>query len=278
MAAWTAIIWFIAGCAGIQPTPPEGPSLPGLYDGQYDNNTILVNPREMSLAQVIDSLYTVRTEVTFQTDKDDRTVKQSLRGMAVALFGRYLLTLKHVVSIDRLAVETPLGPAVLPATKVAEHIFLEYHGEGYELECVLMDKGADLAVFRLPDGLSLRSFPYRIGNSDELQLGNFVYLVGNPMNFGINVREGIVSSLSAPAVVSKVNSVAKNAFMVSNGLNPGDSGAPVIAIRDGVYELVGISQGSFLASQRLGWVIRINNILPRIQSPQGSRPVVSACH
>ncbi|HJM42995.1 MAG TPA: hypothetical protein QF870_06700, partial [Nitrospinota bacterium] len=87
-----------------------------------------------------------------------------------------------------------------------------------------------------------------------------------------NVRESIVSSLNAPRVITKVDPIAANAFMVSNGLNPGDSGTPVIAIRDGSYELVELSQGSFIRSQRLGWVIRINTVLQRIRSSLGSNP------
>ena len=141
----------------------------------------------------------------------------------------------------------------------------------------MADKSIDVALFRLPPGLTLKSFPYRIGNSDDLEVGNYIYLVGNPMNFGINVREGIVSSLKAPRVVTEVDSIAANAFMVSNGLNPGDSGTPVIAIRDGEYELVGLSQGSFIRSQRLGWVIRINTVLRRIKTSLGS-PLLALRH
>ncbi|MBI2175419.1 MAG: hypothetical protein HYU35_01665 [Parcubacteria group bacterium] len=93
------------------------------------------------------------------------------------------------------------------------------------------------------------------------------------MNVGINVREGIVSSLKVPEIVSAADVVTANAFMVSNGLNPGDSGAPVLGIRDGVYELVGLSQGTFVAYQRMGWVIRINTFVTRLASQVDLRRV-----
>ncbi len=272
MIAWTAIALFVVGCAGVQTSlrQEQDPSLSRMYDGHYDNNTFLVNLREMSLARIIESLYAVRTEVTFRTKEDGRLVKADLTGTAVVLFGKYLLTVEHVVSLEEMAAVTPFGRVVIPATKVSERTFLEHDSKRYELERLVVDNDMDVALFRLPEGLSLKSFPYRMGNSDDLQVGNFVYLVGNPMNIGINVREGIVSSLKAPAIVSRLNAVAENAFMVSNGLNPGDSGTPVIAIRDGVYELVGLSQGTFQTSQRLGWAIRINNILRRIEAGLGS--------
>jgi len=57
------------------------------------------------------------------------------------------------------------------------------------------------------------------------------------------MREGVVSSLQAPDIVSGAASKKENAFMISRSLAPGDSGSPVIAIRDGKYEIVGLAQG-----------------------------------
>lgn len=271
LAIWTAIAWFLVGCAGVRSASPPVPStpLPSMRDGHYDNNTFLVNPQRMNLARIIESLYPLRTEVQFRVGEEGKVLKRSLKGTGVALFGKYLLTVEHVVSVENATLTTPFGEVALRATKVDERTYLEHGGRSYPLERLVVDKDVDVALFRIPAEIRLRSFPYRIGNSDDLQVGNFVYLIGNPMNFGINVREGIVSSLRAPQAVSQVHSIAENAFMVSNGLNPGDSGAPVIAIRDGDYELVGLSQGSFTSSQRLGWVIRVNTLLRRIQASLG---------
>jgi S1-C subfamily serine protease len=272
----TLIAWFMVGCAGV----PGGVhqkrafSVPQSNDGRYDNNTFLVDSQAMSLSRIIESLYTVRTEVEFRVDANGQLFKRDLKGTGVVLFGKYLLTVEHVTRLESPTVKTPIGKVKVESTKVSERTFLDYKGKSYPLERLVVDKEIDVALFRLPEGLGLVSFPYQIGNSDDLQVGNFVYLIGNPMNFGINVREGIVSSLKAPNVVREVDSIAENAFMVSNGLNPGDSGTPVIAIRDGQYELVGLSQGSFIRSQRLGWVIRINTVLRRIQASIETRVAV----
>ncbi|MFQ5913928.1 MAG: trypsin-like peptidase domain-containing protein [Nitrospinota bacterium] len=273
LAIWTAVALFLAGCAGFQTAAQPDPavSVSAQRDGLYDNNTFLVNPQAMSLSRIMESLYSVRTEVQFRSDEDGRVFKKSLNGTGVVVFDKYLLTVEHVVSLDRVVVDTPFGEVPILASKVAEETYLEYRGKSYRLERLVTDRDVDVALFRLPQHLGLRSFPYRIGNSDDLEVGNFVYLIGNPMNYGINVREGIVSSLKAPKVINRVNSIADNAFMVSNGLNPGDSGTPVIAIRDGKYELVGLSQGSFTRSQRLGWVIRLKTLLRRIQVSFGNQ-------
>jgi hypothetical protein len=49
-------------------------------------------------------------------------------------------------------------------------------------------------------------------------------------------------------------------FTISNGVLPGDSGAPVLALRNGVPELVGIVQGT-IGTTRVGWAIKINSIM-----------------
>jgi len=57
--------------------------------------------------------------------------------------------------------------------------------------------------------------------------------------------------------------------MISNGVNPGDSGTPVIAIRDGQYELVGLSQGIFANTQSLSWALKINPIVSKLKEQVG---------
>ena len=129
-----------------------------------------------------------------------------------------------------------------------------------KMKAIYMDHKNDIALFELPKDVAVSSFPYPFGNSDDLRLGNFTYVVGFPRGLIVNAREGIVSALSAPEEVASIEAVAKNAFMISNGLNPGDSGTPVLAIRDGEYEFVGLAQGTIFGNQRLSWPIRINAI------------------
>ena len=148
-----------------------------MYDDQYDNNTFLVKTRQMRLSRIIESLHTIQTEVTFRANQGGRLIKHNVKGTAVALFGRFLLTVEHVVSMDKMTADTPFGRVILPAKKVSQRTVLEHSGRRYELEPLVIDKAMDVALFRLPEGLSLKSFPYRIGNSDDLQVGNFIYTV-----------------------------------------------------------------------------------------------------
>jgi len=243
-----------------------------MLDGMYDNNPILVNQRVMEIQRMMDSVYFLHTDTEFKLE-DGEVITAELDGAGVCIYNRYILTVNHAVCQDTLQVEmlTPMGIQRIdvPAEKLSEHTYLKLADSRIALESVAKGKDDDIAIFAVPDGLHLNSFPYGIGNSDELKVGNFIYVIGNPMNYGINVREGIVSSMMPPEAISAILPRFENAFMISNGVNPGDSGTPVIAIRDGQYELVGLSQGIFTNAQNLSWAIKINPIINRLNEGVG---------
>lgn len=91
-------------------------------------------------------------------------------------------------------------------------------------------------------------------------MGTFLYVGGNPFDCGINVREGIVSSLVGLEGIEEISAKRNDLFVISNGVVPADSGAPVLGLRDGIPELVGIVQGT-MGSTRIGWAIKINPIM-----------------
>lgn len=255
-----AALALLLGCAAsFEPRAPSRGYLSQLRDGLYDNNTFLVDPKAMRLEGISKAMQIVVTETEFRTPEGE-TIKRKTEGIGTVLSNRYLLTVDHVVSNYELSIMTPLGKLVRPAEKLKETTYLKQGDRLTPLKALVRERKADVAFFLLPDGVNLPSFPYGIGNSDELQVGNYIYIVGNPLNYGPNVREGIVSAIEAPAAIRQVDANEKNAFMVSNGLNPGDSGGPVVAIRDGKFELVGLAQGTFANTQKMSWVIRINTI------------------
>jgi S1-C subfamily serine protease len=242
--------------------------LTSMLDGKYDNYPILVNQGLMQIQKIIESVYFLHTDTEFKLE-DGEVITTELDSAGVLILDSFILTVNHAVSHDSLQVEmvTPAGVQTIdvPAEKLSEHTYLNLNGSRIRLEELTKGKEDDIAIFKVPDGLKLASFPYKIGNSDDLRVGHFIYVIGNPMNYGINVREGIVSSMIAPEAISAVLPRFENAFMISNGVNPGDSGTPVIAIRDGQYELVGLSQGIFTNAQNLSWAIKINPIIEKLK-------------
>ncbi|MFQ5913348.1 MAG: serine protease [Nitrospinota bacterium] len=232
-------------------------------DGGYDYNTLFVDGHKANLDRVLSSMVALESIAEFET-LDGHISPTRDRATGIVIFQRFILTVDHAVTSYELTASVPNGTVVVPAKKLRQETRIVLNGQKHRLHALLRDRDNDIALFRLPGKLRLPSFPYGIGNSNDLKIGNFIYVVGNPMNMGLNVREGIVSNLRAPEIIHALSAVPANTFMVSNGLNPGDSGAPALAIRDGEFELVGLTQGTFLMGQRLGWVLRINAIMDKI--------------
>lgn len=263
MVLLIAFIFLMSSCASNPAKNGMALFFNDLHDGLYDNSALLVDHRQQSLDKIISSVYLLKSRGKFKTLEGVLAQAES-QGIGVAIGENIVITVDHVVSNYGLIKYTPFGSIEEPAEKLSEATYLSLDGKEIELETVLRDREADVAVFKAPRGLTLQPFPYAIGNSDELRMGNYIYLIGNPLSLGLNVREGIVSALAAPSKVQDIMVKPQTAFMISNGLNPGDSGGPVIAIRDGKYELVGLSQGTFVVSQRMGWALKINFIIEKI--------------
>ncbi len=255
---WALVLFasLVSGCVAAPAGPNAAVPRP---DGRYDNHAYLVDSSRMELSRVVSSIVTLVTRTSFAFP-DGTVFEKKLVGSGVVVGGRFVLTVEHTTGQHEIEIETPLGVMKIPVEKLGEKTYLRFAGKEHPLEALVRNREDDIALFEIPPGVRPPSFPYSLGDSDDFRVGNYIYVVGNPLNMGVNVREGIVSALRAPREVSRVEAKSENAFMVSNGLSPGDSGTPVIAIRDGRFEMVGLSQGTFLGGGRLGWVIRINAV------------------
>jgi S1-C subfamily serine protease len=227
-------------------------------DGEYDfNNNLLVDRH--ALDRVTHSMVTIRTQTLFETTPPSNRVARESTGLGIVV-GSYVLTLDHVVTQRNLEVTTPFGRVHLPAKKIEEKNYLVEGDQKLILKRIMADPELDIVLFELP-GIELQSnsLPCPVGNSDELTVGTFLYVVGNPFNSGINIREGIVSSLTGLEGIEQIEARRDDLFVISNGVAPGDSGGAVLGLRDGVPELVGLIQGT-LGTSRIGWAIKINPV------------------
>lgn len=111
---------------------------------------------------------------------------------------------------------------------------------GDELQVLAIDRRTDIAILGKevtgPMQEETPVFDYPMGDSDELEWGSFVYIMGFPLGHAMITR-GIVSD---PARIKK------GSFLIDAVFNQGFSGGPVIAVRDGVpnFEMVGMVKSS----------------------------------
>ena len=151
-------------------------------------------------------------------------------------------------------------------------------GKNYNANVIWSDSNLDLSIIKI----NMKCVNYaKLGNSDNLKVGESVYAIGNPIGFEFQktVTSGIVSALnrtiifneSEQSVDRNENEASKNSennVYMSNliqtdaTINPGNSGGPLIN-NDG--EIIGINTVKITSAEGIGFAVPINVIKPIIQ-------------
>ena len=125
----------------------------------------------------------------------------------------------------------------------------------FEAEIALRDPRTDLAVLRLKGG---DHFPVlELGDSDALEVGDFVIAIGDPFGVGQTVTQGIVSALARTEI-----GINDYGFFIQTdaAINPGNSGGALVDL-DG--KLVGINSAIYSrsgGSMGIGFAVPVNMV------------------
>jgi S1-C subfamily serine protease len=121
------------------------------------------------------------------------------------------------------------------------HIITNYHvvenaqqlmvtladGKTYDAQIVGSDATNDLAVIRL-DGNATLPAPLVLGDSESLQVGQFVLAIGNPFGLEQTLTTGVVSALGRVIQSPADNRFIGEAIQTDAAINPGNSGGPLL--------------------------------------------------
>ena len=133
-------------------------------------------------------------------------------------------------------------------------------GTTYEAELVGTDASSDLAVIKLKDADSSKLTPIEIGDSDKLNVGEWVMAIGSPFGNEQSVSTGIVSALYRSTAMSSTsgNTIYANMIQTDAAINPGNSGGALVNDNG---ELVGINsliESYSGSSSGVGFAIPVN--------------------
>lgn len=105
----------------------------------------------------------------------------------------------------------------------------------FDAKVIGTDENTDLAVIKIEtSGLPVMSF----GNSDNVQVGQWVLAIGNPLGLNYTVTAGIVSALGRNIGVNGGGYAIENFIQTDAAINPGNSGGALV---DVYGQLVGIN-------------------------------------
>jgi S1-C subfamily serine protease len=152
----------------------------------------------------------------------------------------YVVTNNHVVRIQR---------------QIARDIFVTLQdGRRFRATVLGTDSQNDIALLKI-DGRNLPTA--QLGDSDKLQVGDWVIAVGNPFGLGTTVTAGIVSALNR----SLEGLGAPSGFIQTDAaINQGNSGG---ALADSRGRLIGINTAIYSpvgANVGIGFAIPINRV------------------
>ena len=125
-----------------------------------------------------------------------------------------------------------------------------------EVKTVAYQPTKDLAIISVPK-LDHQALIYSVGNSKELQTQNLVYVTGWPLGLIKNVTQGHVTSVNDSALA---RDDPEADFIFDASISPGNSGGAIFAVRDGKFELVGITSAMYLGSNDLYIGVKINPV------------------
>jgi serine protease Do len=154
----------------------------------------------------------------------------------------YILTNFHVVGMLE-------GNRVVAADDIKVHLS---DGRTLKATAVQLDAATDLAVLKV-EGKDLPTVP--LGDSDAIQVGQWVLAIGNPFGLEQTVTSGIISATKRSGVgVSDF----EDFIQTDAPINPGNSGGPLVDLQG---RLVGINTAIFSRSggyQGIGFAVPVN--------------------
>ncbi|NET70951.1 MAG: trypsin-like serine protease [Sphaerospermopsis sp. SIO1G2] len=127
-------------------------------------------------------------------------------------------------------------------------------GRTFDGQVLGEDPITDVAVIKI----QTNNLPtIRLGNSDNLQPGEAVIAIGNPLGLNNTVTSGILSATDRSSSAIGASDKRVDYLQTDAAINPGNSGGPLLNTRG---EVIGMNTAIIQGAQGLGFAIPINTV------------------
>lgn len=226
-------------------TVMEGVREKSVLNVTYIDTGIEMTPAEVYAANV-NSTVGITTSVTTNYWGFQTTSAASGSGFIITDDG-YIITNYHVIeNSDSITVSL-------------------YEGTSYEAELIGYDESNDIAVLKIDaEGLT----PVVVGDSDNLNVGDSVIAIGNPLGeLTFSLTSGAVSALNREITLS--SNVTMDLIQTDCAINSGNSGGALFNLYG---EVIGVTNAKYSSSNygasidNIGFAIPINHIKTIVES------------
>ena len=246
------VIWYESSRGQTGTTNKNEPAmLQGIRESSVLNTVTVDTGKEMTAAEVyaanVNSTVGITTSITTNYWGFQTTSAAAGSGFILTEDG-YILTNYHVVENSN-------------SITVAM-----YNGDTYDATLIGYDESNDVAVLKVDaEGLS----PVVLGDSDNLNVGDSVVAIGNPLGeLTFSLTAGLVSAKDREVTLS--NSLTMDLIQTDCAINSGNSGGALFNLYG---EVIGITNAKYSSSSsssasidNIGFAIPINHVLPIVKS------------
>jgi serine protease Do len=123
------------------------------------------------------------------------------------------------------------------------------------------DAATDLALLKINAGGALKYL--ELGDSDRARVGDWVMVVGNPLNLNKTVTTGVISAKGRALGINDIS--FENFLQTDAAINFGNSGGPLVNLQGRV---VGIASAINYGAENIGFAVPVNTlkeILPQLR-------------
>jgi len=131
----------------------------------------------------------------------------------------------------------------------------------YTAEVKGTDPATDIALLKIDAGRSLRYL--ELGDSDRVRVGDWIMVIGNPLNLDKTVTTGVVSAKGRSLGISDIS--FENFIQTDAAINFGNSGGPLVNLEG---EVVAIATAINWGAENIGFAVPVNtlrDILPQLR-------------
>ena len=123
------------------------------------------------------------------------------------------------------------------------------------------DPETDIALLKIDAGNSLRYL--ELGDSETVRVGDWVMVIGNPLNLDKTVTTGVVSAKGRSLGIGDIS--FENFIQTDAAINFGNSGGPIVDMQGNV---IAIATAINYGAENIGFAVPVNtlkNILPQLR-------------
>ena len=212
---------------------------------EVNSNTSLLEAREQHLSNLYDSslssivhIKVIQTVPSMGFFSQNQSRRSNGSGFVWDKLGHIVTNYHVVANVDNVEVQFSDGSEFLA-------------------KVVGLDPNSDLAVIKLETN-DLSFTPLNLGNSNEVNVGNYTFAIGSPFGQEFSMTSGIVSAIKRTVPSQNSTFTIPNVIQTDAAINPGNSGGPLLSSEGKVIGINTQIKSNSRQNSGVGFAVPVN--------------------